>query len=293
MLGILENQNLKPYSARFQNLITFDDYYSQLRLLALSVYEWSGLPDSINARYLETTLFRFGQALFFNDKTMGFLALQCTPSSMLNVYWEPTEFTAISVNYSHMYTTDDSVFIRNNYDCVPTEKAIRLFAERLTTAERVTDINLKAQRTPLFVLCEEKQRMTIKNIFAQYEGNELLLIGDKSLNPDSMKAINTTAPYLLDKLDVYKENIWNRAMTFLGINNANTNKKERLITNEVSANDQLIATSAEVMLLARKEAAEKINKMFGLSVSVDLRQPPQQDMIEMQAESLGSEVNQE
>lgn len=276
--------NVPRTTAKGQNLLTFNDYYKRLRLLATSVFKWEGLPPEINERYLEQALFMTGKCLFFKNKRVSqdlltpplgaYMALQCTPSAALNVYLEPTQYLAVSINYSHNYTPADSVLIKNNFDMVPTQETIRLYSERLTKAERVMDTNLNAQKTPLFIRCEEKQRMTFKNIFAQYDGNEPLIIGDKSMLPESIQVMKTDAPYLLDKLAIYKQNLWNEVMTFLGINNANTDKRERLIVDEATANDQLIATSAEVMLLTRKMAAEQINEMFGLSVSVDLRQQP-------------------
>jgi hypothetical protein len=274
MTNALDTTNIPRQSAKWQNIATFEDYYRRLRLLATSVFEWSNLPESVNERHLEQTLYKFGMALFFSDPDMSYLALQCVPSSMLNVYWEATAFTAVSVNYSKQYTMDNAVLIRNNYDLVPTEHTIRLFAERLTRAERVLDVNLMAQKTPLFIVCDEKQRLTMKNIFSQYEGNEPLIIGDKSLNPDFMRTVVTQAPFLLDKLIAYKQNIWDECMTFLGINTpgGNNAKAERMLVPEVNSNNQLIATSAQVMLMTRQLAAQQINDMFGLNVSVNMRE---------------------
>jgi len=54
----------------------------------------------------------------------------------------------------------------------------------------------------------------------------------------------------------------------LGLNNANQDKKERLVTDEVSANDEQVMASRNIHLKARKTAADKINKMFGLNINV-------------------------
>jgi hypothetical protein len=66
--------------------------------------------------------------------------------------------------------------------------------------------------------------------------------------------------------------MWNDALTFLGIDNANTDKKERLITAEAESNDEHTDLSAEVMLKTRRIAAEQINKMYGLNVSVKIKE---------------------
>jgi hypothetical protein len=256
--------------ASVRNNDTYDDYFSRLRVLATSMFEWRGLPESVNVRYLEQALFMTGRALFFKDPEKGFMALACIPSSSLNFYLEPVKYMATSLGYTREYNRDESILIRNNYDQHPTEATIRLYAYRLTHAERVMDINIGAQRTPYIIACDEKQRMTIKNVMAQHEGNEPLIIVDKSLDPDKLRSIVTPAPFITDKLQDYKTSVWNEAMTFLGINNA-MDKRERLITDEVQANDQLIRASAEVMLLCRQTAAAEIKKMFGLDVAVDIR----------------------
>ena len=269
---------LRSKSTKADNLNnqTFYDYYSRIRLLALSLFEWTGFPDSISVRFLEQSLFEMGKAAFILDKTKGYLALKCTPSGELNVYLDPIKLTAYSTNYNQEFILDEGcVLIRNNYDMLPTEPTIRLFAQRLTNVERTLDTNIHAQKTPILILCDDKQRLTLKNLYHQYDGNEPFIFGDKSMNPDMVKSIKTEAPFLADRLMVYKRDIWNECMTFLGINNANTDKRERLITDEVEANDQLIQMSAQTMLLSRLEACKQINKLFGLSVTVKIRDTAQ------------------
>lgn len=258
---------------------TIMDYYRRLRLLAMSMFDWQGLPPSVNIRYLEASLFESGRVLFFKDKSelgLDYLALRCTIAAELNVYLEPVSFVAVSNQYSHIYKLDDSVLIRNNYDSVPTTFSIMLFAQRLANAERTIDINIAAQKTPFMLLCDEKERMTIKNIYAQYTGNEPVIFGNKSLNPDLFKVLITNAPYVSDKIMIYKHNIMNECLTFLGINNANTDKKERLITDEAESNNQMISMGAQVMLIVRQQAAKLINEMFGLNISVELRRDPEE-----------------
>lgn len=111
----------------------------------------------------------------------------------------------------------------------------------------------------------------MKNLYSQVEDNEALILGSKDLNIEGVKVLKTDAPFIADKVMAYKHDLWNETMSFLGLNNANVNKKERLVTDEVNANNQMIELMAETMLLTRKKACEEINKMFGLNVSVELR----------------------
>ena len=247
----------------------FVNYYEWLKNLALSLFVWENLPDTVNERYLEMTLFDKGQVLFFQDPTRGFLALSCLRAGLVNVYGEPTEFKAFGHDYEKTLNATESVLIRNNDMEVPTAENVRAYAKQLTTIERTTDINLYAQRTPLLLLADESQALTMKNIQNQYDEYSPFLFLKKSLyGSDVIQAIKTDAPYIVDKLDLHKMNVWNDALTFLGVNNANTEKKERLIVDEVTANEHHLKMNLEVMLKTRQEACDKINEMYGLDISV-------------------------
>ena len=258
-------------NATNMNALTVNDYYERLKLIALSLFEWDGLPESCNARFLEMTLYTYGRALFINDPETGFLNMRCTPSGILNNYDEPVSYTAYSTVYNRDFTRDECVLIRNNYLERPTDNSVLLFATRLTEAERTIDTNVKAQKTPVLIRCDEKDRLTMKNLYKDYAGNEPFILGGKSLNIEGLKVLKTDAPFVADKLQVYKQQIWNEALTFFGINNTNTEKRERLITDEVNANNEVISINAEAMLLARQEAANAINKLYGLNVTVKMR----------------------
>ena len=258
-------------NATNMNALTVNDYYERLKLIALSLFEWDGLPESCNARFLEMTLYTYGRALFINDPETGFLNMRCTPSGILNNYDEPVSYTAYSTVYNRDFTRDECVLIRNNYLERPTDNSVLLFATRLTEAERTIDTNVKAQKTPVLIRCDEKDRLTMKNLYKDYAGNAPFILGGKSLYIEGLKVLKTDAPFVADKLQVYKQQIWNEALTFFGINNTNTEKRERLITDEVNANNEVISINAEAMLLARQEAANAINKLYGLNVTVKMR----------------------
>ena len=113
--------------------------------------------------------------------------------------------------------------------------------------------------------------MSFKQAIKQKQDNEPVIFADKNLDTNEVSVLNTTSPIVFDKLQVQKTNVLNECLTFLGINNANTDKRERLVTNEVESNNEMIQVNSDVMLEARKQACKEINEMFGLNISVERR----------------------
>lgn len=251
---------------------TYIDYYNRLMELALNVFEWENLPPSVDERFLELTLYEKGYCLYFNDEIIGNLALTCTIGGQLDVYRIPVLRRAYAVNgYNKMCSTKDSVLIFNNYLHTPTQLTIELFARRLYEIERAIDVNVKAQKTPTLILSSEQQRLTMKNLYMQYDGNEPFIFGDKNMDIEGIKSLKTDAPFVADKLENLKHQIWNEALTFCGIENSNQDKKERLVSDEVGSNYGNIEAQRNVMLNARKQAVKKINSMFGTNIDVHFR----------------------
>lgn len=251
---------------------TYIDYYNRLMELALNVFEWENLPPSVDERFLELTLYEMGYCLYFNDEIIGNLALTCTIGGQLDVYRIPVLRRAYAVNgYNKMCSTKDSVLIFNNYLHTPTQLTIELFARRLYEIERAIDVNVKAQKTPTLILSSEQQRLTMKNMYMQYDGNEPFIFGDKNMDIEGIKSLKTDAPFVADKLEILKHQIWNEALTFCGIENSNQDKKERLVSDEVGSNYGNIEAQRNVMLNARKQAVKKINAMFGTNIDVHFR----------------------
>lgn len=255
------------------NRNTFTDYFNRLFELAINMFKWDNLPDTVDERFLELALCEKGYCLYFNDDIMGNLALTCMIGGELDVYRIPTRRIAFAVNgYQAERTNKDSVLIFNNYLHTPTMQTISLYAERLTAIERAIDLNVNAQKTPIALLTDEKQKRTIEEIYRKYEGNAPVIIGAKNLDLDSVKALTTGAPYVADKLNILKRQIWNEALTFFGIENANTEKRERLVSDEITSNLGGVQAQRYVMLNAREQAVDKINRMFGTNISVKFRQ---------------------
>lgn len=260
-------------SAKLNNL-TYTQYVNRLTELSISMFRWDGLPDTVDERYLELHLFLNGSMVYFKDDVIGDLCLDCMPHGQLDVYGNPILRRAYSGynNYNKLLKYTDSVIIWNNLMRTNSVLDVRMFARRLYNLDRIIDVNANAQKTPVLVQGTEKQRLTLLNVYKEYDGNSPVIFGDTNIDLNSLKVLQTGAPYVSDKLYELKTQIWNEALTYLGISNVSFQKRERLISDEVIRSQGGTVASRYSRLTTRQKAAKEINKMFGTSISVDYRE---------------------
>ena len=266
------------------NDATFIDYLNRFRRIALSMFEWVNLPKSMNSRYLELSLYYNGKAALLKTKKYGFINTKCAGTGYVNIYGLPTKLNCYSYNFNEqrelyiglnpLDSEEDKenkeykecILVQNNWEALPTVSSMELFAWRLYQASRVCDVNIEAQKTPVLLVADETQRLFLENLYQQYNGNQPFIFGDKDqLGEKTIRSINTQAPYVADKITEYKKEIWNEALTFLGVNNIMLEKKERLVTDEANSNNELINLNLESFLAPRLEACKKFNEKFGLT----------------------------
>lgn len=286
-----KKKNQAFHATLMANGATYVQYYNRLMELSMSMFEWKNLPDTVDERYLELGLFSSGCMVFFKDDVIGELALNMTYQGGFDIYGEPTRRRAYS-RYNQFQTTldkDNSVIIWNNMLRTNSALDVQMFAYRLYNLDRIVDINANAQKTPVLITCDEKQKLTMKNLYLQYEGNYPVIFGDNNLDIKSLSVLKTDAPFVSDKIYDLKVKIWNEALTYLGISNINTTKKERMITDEVIRNQGGTIASRYSRLESRRRAVKKINKMFGLNITVDYREDFQSTYIEN--DTLGGDDN--
>ncbi len=255
------------------NDLTFTHYYNKLSLLALSLFKWDDLPNNINEKWIEKYLFSQGECMIFHDDTLGLMVSKATRTG-LNHYDEPVDLTPVATNYSNVRSYKvgkECVLIRNNDLSLPTEDEINLYAYRLTQLTRTQDININAQKTPVLIRCSDKQKLTLKNVYNQWSGNEPVIFGVKQTEDFTFEVLKTDAPIVFDKLQLQKHQIMNEFLTFIGINNANQDKKERLVDDEVQANNEEVESFFNSMLKARERACKEINALFGTNIKVSKR----------------------
>lgn len=254
-------------NAHFLNVLSSGDYYNRLRQLATSVFKWTNLPDSCNARYIENQLFYKGYVAFCNHPTLGLLN---SAGAMMdyNIYDEPVRYQASNREFTREFAFDDFVLCRNNIDCIPTAATIELFAQRLAECERTLDNNIIMQKTPFLIHCSDKNKLSWENIYQQVRNNEPAIFVDKSFDTN-IEVFPTQTPFIADKLLEYKHSIWAEALTFLGINNVNFEKSQHLLEAEVNANKEHVSTSAKAMYEYRQQACEEVNKRYGTNIGVE------------------------
>lgn len=283
------NKNRQFITTLNENIRTYRLYLDQILEIAIARYKWNGLPKTIDERFLELTLCgKNGSVLFFKDENIGHLALPCTLSGRFNVYKIPIERRAYAVN-GYQATRDDtnSVIIYSNqlHNGMSVYNRLVQYAKDLYLIDSIIMVNVNAQKTPLMLLADEKQMLTLKNLYMKYDGNQPFIFGDRNdLNPNSIQALVTGAPYVADKLYELKQNIWNEVLTFLGVPNVQMNKKERLITDEVNRGLGGVFASRYSGLLSRRQACDQINDMFGLNISVEYRNESETDYVKLEAE---------
>ena len=258
------------------NMESYYYYIDRLTELSISMFEWVNLPDTVDERFLEMTLFTNGCAVYFNDEVLGNLALPVAINGQWNVYKIPIRRRAYSVNgyQNGDLTIDNSVMIYNNMIRTNSVRAVRMFARRLWDLDRSIDVNARAQKTPVLLQGTEQQRLTLLNAYKELDGNSPVIMADKDidLRNGPISCVSTEAPYVADKLYQLKTQVWNEALTYLGISNLNIQKKERLVADEVVRSMGGTIASRYSRLEMRRKAAEEINDMFGTDIEVNYRE---------------------
>lgn len=261
--------------AQRANNLAFTDYYYWLMLITRSLFEWKNLPNNMNERWIERYLYRDGRCVFYDDPILGPMVAGFAETYTVNCYNDPTSVTPIAPNYTYegkeLINGDNAVVIRNNDMMIPSFPMIRLYAKKLANLDRSIEVNVEAQKTPVVVQCSDKQRLSLKNAINQRIDNEPVMFVDKSLDLNDIKILDLNPPLVFPQLQLQKHNVLNECFTRLGINNANMDKRERLVADEVQANNEQVQASEDVMLKARQRACEEINRIFGTNISVERR----------------------
>ena len=283
------------------NTETYVDYLERMKKICLSMFEWQNLPPSMSARFLEMCLYYNGQAALLYDNDYGYINTMAADGGYINIYGLPTEINCYSYRFNQrrsLYTTDtgeekgsECILVMNNYERVPTSATVTLFAYRLAEAQRTADVNIKAQRTPILLTTDQKQLYTLKKMYEEYDGNTPAIFADKNtISPDALKAIKTDAPFIAQNIMDYKREIWNEFLSTIGVSNL-SEKRERMISNEVDSNNELVNLNLQSLLIPRKEACKQFNEKYGLmgDKAIDVKVRSDLYNIIKQAESITDE----
>ena len=255
------------------NVLTESFLYDRFRLLMINQFKWTGLEElNIQERHIENFLFDNGYCLFFRDETDGIFCLPCFGRTR-NIYGDYLTYTATGFNRTFQdIKAEDAVLIENNKMRMATEKAVLYFVAQLYELARTKDVNIKQLKLQTIFTATDNNILTVKKIIDEIDKNNWAIITDSSLHLDDiLKAVESGVKCLTSELRDEYNAVMNEALTYFGINNSNTDKRERLIRDEANANNQLIDSCAAMFLESRQRACEEINRKFGLHLSVELR----------------------
>lgn len=258
--------------AAWRNYIELRNTYANLSNLYLNTFEWKGLPETVSERHMMRVLFEQGMALFFRDPDMGYMALECAGAGGMDVYYRYKRWRAIGNQYNREFDRDECVRIRQNFLDYPPVHVIRRAADKIADAHRTVEVFSSTMKRPWVMTGDFADKMTFKVAVDEVNQNEVLVAGNAKVSQELMKAYpNPLDGNGLMALWRHIHELQDEIYTWMGINNANTEKRERLITSEVESNNQLVNLSIDSCIDWLKRAANEINEMFGLSVSVDLK----------------------
>lgn len=264
--------------AQMSNNITFSYYYYKLMLVVRALFDWSNLPNNMEGRWIENYLFSDGQCVFFKDNNLGYMVAGVAQDGGVNCYNDPTTVTPVAVNYVYsgnkpLMCGEDCYIIRNNDLRLPEFAVVRYYAYKLANLDRAIDVNIEAQKTPIVVKCSDKQRLSLKQAINQRKDNEPVIWTDSDEDIKAMiETLDLKPPMVFKDLQVQKHMIINEFFTDIGVNNANMDKRERMVANEVEANNEQVKACEDVLLRSREEACKRINEIFGLNISVKRRE---------------------
>lgn len=255
----------------YKNNLSAFGYFMQLGQIAISRFQYKNLPESIDPIFMEKKLLFSGKICVFEDDVLGMLALPLAGGGTIDQYNIPTNRHIVSSGYEANRTIENSVIIYDNVWRVPTAQILMQFAERLAECDRTIDVNIKAQKTPVLIQCEDKERLSLMQAYQKYDGNQPFIFAGKQFNLDSFKVLKTDAPYLADKLQETKINIWNQALTWLGIPNVSSQKRERLVTDEVTRGMGGTIANRFGVVDCRKKGFDMVNQMFGTNIEISFQ----------------------
>ena len=266
--------NMPKYdvSAQLNKQHLFEMNFSNLLQLSINRFRYYNMPEGLDERFLELVLLESGKAVLFKDKDGRFLNTNVSGYGNIDVYHNPTRYTAVGVDLNETLELDmeNSVIIYDNYLRIVTWDYLGVYARRLTDCDIAINTNVLSQNNPVLAQFPEGQAITAKIFLDKRDAGEPIIPVDENFQLDKgIKLAFTTPPFISDKLQAQKNRIMNEALTFLGINNSNTDKRERLTQGEVNENNGNTLVFRSSGLRARKVGVERFNKLFGTDMGVE------------------------
>lgn len=256
-------------TAKELNNMSYFEVFNQLTNIALSRFRWINMPDTCRPEILEQTLFFYGKALFVKDEYLGYLHTPVTLPGPFNIYNESIIRQTEAFEYHKEYGIGNSVLIKANHCMFPDYISVWNYTPKIANCLRAIDVHTETLKRPFLITGPEKMRQTIATAINKISDNEIAVIGQK-VDPDvEIKVLSLGTVSHLSDMWANVKNYYNQVYNTLGIKNSFKEKKERMITTEVEGENNAVRHMLESELSERKEACERINKMYGLNVDVE------------------------
>ena len=276
------NSQRSPSTIHVKNTAIRRYFRKYLFQKAISVFKWT-LPEEWDMDYFLYTLYGIGYIAVVNTAKFGTI---CQGGALggYNVYYRPTYIIITNPLINETITANinkDCALIKLMPDYSSIQDIIGYYADQMALAAEALGVNLIGVKTnTIFGANTKAQAETFKKMFDQVSNGEPAVVIGKNLMDEQGKPSwfpfvqNVKESYVATDILSDMRKIEAMFDTDIGIPNANTDKRERLITDEVNANNVETATRCELWLEEIRKGLNKANEMFNLSLAVDWRVKP-------------------
>lgn len=247
---------------------------TRLLRLGSSAIKWEGFPTSIDKVYLEYLLLRNGSAIILNDPEMGLVCGQNASTGILDIYGYPQNRSVIFRNGLQVFcNVNESVIIYNNSMRRGDTWMYEIFANDLANIDMAVRVNINSQKTMPIIPSSLEQSLSMKNLYSDIEENKgMRIVDNSSMDIEAFKSalqFDNRKSFTSDNMIMVQRELWNRCLTFMGINNVNVEKRERVNTFETTSNLDEIYIMRRDRINSRERACEIMEKKWGIKVTVD------------------------
>lgn len=266
-------------NAKLMNLKQTQDrklmWFMRMQRLSASSIRWSGLPKYLDITWLEQCLTRSGSAIIVRDDVTGrFYVGQNASCGPLDIDGYPIYRSLIFRNGKQIWaTSEESVIIYNNPLRTGDYWMYEIIADEMCNIDMAVRVNISTQKTMPIIPIKENQLLSAKNLMYEREMNEpYRFVDPNGLNVDAFARamqFDNRKSFTADNMIAVQRELWNRALTIIGINNANVEKRERVNIAEANSNLDEIAIIRRDRLNSRDFACGQMKLLWNMDVSAN------------------------
>lgn len=272
-----------PSTVHCQNTELVNFYKRYLLEKVQAVFEWD-LPEGWNRAYFERVLYCAGYIAIINTDKFGVIPQNCGLYGY-DVFYQPTNVTIANPLLSGILRPrigTQCALIKMQPDYKGVCDIITYYADMLALCADASSINIQNSKiATVFFAGDKAQAETYKKMYDQLSAGNPITVIDKTLreNGATWETFNrdVRSSYILTDLLSDMRKIEMQFDTLIGLPNANTDKRERLITAEVKSNSREVASLRTIWLNTMMEGVESARKLFGINIGVKCRWEEKQD----------------